>query len=219
MNIAKINLYNGDCEEAMKGMMDNQYDLAIVDPPYGIQETWRKNRRDKFYKKGKLYSYTNEEIPSEEYFRQLERVSKNRIIWGGNYMTKYLPAGNNWIVWDKKRNYKKTFMSEAELAWHSFPNPIQIIESQWNGSFKGQEKGKCNKIHPHQKPIHLYEWILTEFANPGDKILDTHGGSMSIAIACHNLGFGLDLWEIDKKYFEAGKKRLTEHIKQLQLFR
>ena len=177
-----INLYNADCLPAMRKMADNQYDLAIVDPPYGIVNTWSKSRRDRFYKIGDKYTYKNDEIPNEEYFKQLSRISKNQIIWGGNYYTKFLRPTNSWIIWDKGRNADKTFMSEAELAWTSFQKVMRIIRIQWDGGKKGKETG-LKKIHPFQKPIMLYKYCLNNYAKEGDKILDTHFGSLSIGIA------------------------------------
>ncbi len=214
---ATINLYNENCLPAMKKMADNQYSLAIVDPPYGIGNTWSKSKRDRFYKIGDNYTYKNDKIPSKEYFEQLLRVSENQIIWGGNYYTEYLRPTNSWIIWDKVRNADVTFMSEAELAWTSFQKVTRIIRIQWDGAKKGKETG-LNKIHPFQKPLALYKWTLNKFAKEGYKILDTHFGSLSIGIACWDAGYDLDAWEIDRDYFEAGKKRLENHKAQLRLY-
>ena len=215
-----IRLYLGDSIKALKGMNRNEYELALVDPPFGIGPTWSKSRNDVFYTTGKIKGYDNSKPPPKRYFRMLREVSKNQIIWGGNYFTNRLPAGNSWIVWDKKRNYDLCHMSEAELAWHSFSNiPLRVYQHEWNGYFKGSENGKCDKVHPHQKPINLYRWTLLNYANPGSNILDTHGGSMSIAIACYDMGHPLDLWELDTDYFKAGVDRVKKHIAQGQLFR
>lgn len=194
---------------------DNHFDLAIVDPPYGIGETWSKSRRDRFFKKGKLHSYKNTEAPKKSYYDELFRVSKNQIIWGGNYFTDHLHPTNSWIIWDKMRDADKQFMSEAEMAWTSFGKVTRIAQFRWNGAVKCEA---VDKIHPHQKPVKLYEWVLMNYANKGDKILDTHLGSGSIAIACDNLGFDLTACEIDKGYFDAAAKRLKEHQNQLRIF-
>lgn len=208
----KINLHNMDCMEAMPGMEDNQYDLAIVDPPYGIGEFWKKSRGSQ-YKRSHDW---NQKIPDKEYFDQLFRVSKNQIIWGGNYFTEHLPATNSWIVWDKGTDVEKVFMSECELAWTSFNIPARIHFCEWSGARKGSETG-IKTIHPCQRPVRLHKWLLEKYAKTGDRILDTHGGSMSIAIACHDMGFDLDLYEIDPEYYAAGVERFERHRAQLVL--
>ncbi|NTU49290.1 MAG: site-specific DNA-methyltransferase [Desulfobulbaceae bacterium] len=211
-----INLHNCDCMEFMRGQHDNAYDLAITDPPYGIGEVWRKSRTDQFYRKGKLHEYTNREAPEKEYFEQLTRVSIHQIIWGGNYFTEHLPPTNAWVVWDKHRDAEATMMSEAEVAWTSFNKVMRIARFQWNGALRCEKID--NKIHPFQKPAALYKWLLKNYAKPGDRILETHGGSMSIAIACYDMGFDLDLCELDEEYFSAGKARVERHIAQGRLF-
>ena len=210
-----INVYNKDCQPEMQQMKENQYDLVIVDPPYGIGQVWSKSRNDRFYKHRS--SYTNKTIPNWKYFKELFRVSKNQIIWGGNYFTRFLAPSNHWLIWDKDRNYEKTFMSEIEMAWHSFSSPARIIKITWDGARKEKETG-IKKIHPFQKPIQLYKWLLQNYAKPGNKILDTHGGSMSIVIACIELGFDIDIYEIDKDYFRDAKKRILNYASQLNLF-
>lgn len=208
-----INLYNQDCLEAMKQMKDNQYDLAIVDPPYGIGKTWLKRKRKKFKN-----TYKNEKTPSIKYFTELNRISKHYIIWGANFYNFGWPT-KNVIIWDKICKWEKDRKAESEIAITNINSrPISIFRFQWSGGRKGIETG-IKIIHPHQKPVALYKWLLEKYAKEGYKILDTHGGSMSIAIACWDLGFDLDLYELDKDYFEAGKNRLEEHKKQLFLFR
>lgn len=208
--LGNINLYKGDCMNYMATCKDNEFDLAIVDPPYGIGQTWSKSRMDRFYKKGKLHSYKNNAIPKKEYFQKLFRISKNQIIWGGNYYTKFLHPTNSWIIWDKGKN-EKSFMSEAEMAWTSFKTLLRLKKFQWDGARKCE---KTIKIHPHQKPVKLYEWILHNYAKPGQKIFDSHFGSLSIGIACHNLGFELTACEMDEDYYSKAKKRLKIHQMQ-----
>ncbi len=214
-----INIYNKDCLEAMKSMKDNEFDLAIVDPPYGIGwdgdnlesynstscESW-KGRKPKGYTKKNW----DDEIPSKEYFKELERVSKNQIIWGGNYFN--LKPTGGWIVWDK--GVVMPTFSDGEMAWQSLTNSLKIIKLLWAGYRKCEE---TNRIHPTQKPIKLYEWLLINYAKEGDKILDTHLGSGSIAIACHNLGYDLEGYELDKEYYDNALKRIKEHQSQLRL--
>lgn len=208
--------FNIDCMEAMAQMKDNEFSLALVDPPYGISDTWNKSRRDRFYKKCKLSSYQNNEIPSEEYFNQLIRVSKNQIIWGANYYTEFLRPTNAWIIWDKKIDSSSTFMSEAEMAWTSFKKVTRIAEFMWSGVLKCE---KTTKVHPHQKPVALYKWILKKYAKEGNTILDTHLGSQSSRIAAHDMGFDFTGYEIDADYFNSGEKRFQNHIRQQSLFK
>ena len=215
-----ITLYNDDCMNVMKTFKDKQFDLAIVDPPYGIGESnkqrknapcsrWKSAKNDIPYQKKEW----DNAIPTAEYWEQLFRVSKNQIVWGGNYMTEYLPPKMGWIFWDKKTG--ESDFSDGELAWTSFNKALRKFEWMWSG-FKKQRPEE--RIHPTQKPVKLYEWILMNYAKEGDKILDTHFGSLSIGIACHDLGFELTAIELDKDYYEAGKKRLIEHQMQLTIF-
>jgi site-specific DNA-methyltransferase (adenine-specific) len=223
----KINLYNVDCMEFMRGLPDNAYDLAIVDPPYGIGESKKSNRakvngKKQVHKPNKKWnnpvfrSYKpkkwDDNPPPSEYFEELLRVSKNQIIWGGNYFSNILPPSSCWIFWDKKRETND--FSDGELAWASFKKGLKKFEYLWDGFRKQKPEPR---FHPTQKPVALYKWLLSNYASEGDKILDTHGGSMSIAIACHDKGFDLDLCELDKDYFEAGKKRYLQHAAQLKI--
>lgn len=208
---------NEDNMEMIKRHPDGFFDLAIVDPPYGIGMDWKKSKRSRHFnlKSG----YNNATIPCEEYFNELFRVSKNQIIWGYNYYAHLLPITNNIIVWDKVLEYEKGLKSEGELAFSSFKRyPLLIYRHQWDGFKKGTENGKVNTIHPHQKPVHLYRWILKKFCTAGDKILDTHLGSQSSRIAADIEGF--DFWgcEIDEKHFTDGCNRYNTHKKQLILF-
>ncbi len=199
----------------MRKMADNQYSLAIVDPPYGIGDfskvgdaNFYKQRSDKKY--GKIN--WNDNGPGQEYFDELYRISTNQIIWGANYFRKYI-KDTGVIVWDK--NNASSRWSKVEIASNSTSGINNIFKFTWNGFIRDE---KTERIHPTQKPVALYKWLLKNYAKPGDTILDTHGGSMSIAIACWDAGYDLDAYEIDKDYFEAGKKRLENHKAQLQLY-
>tara|TARA_Y100000310_G_scaffold291932_1_gene320247 strand:- start:2750 stop:3406 length:657 start_codon:yes stop_codon:yes gene_type:complete len=218
MDINKI--HNQDCLEAMKLMQDNQFDLAIVDPPYGINEAGNRNKADRPTAKWKnpnsqVYrTFDDSCIPKKKYFDELKRVSKNQIVWGGNYFTEYLKPSKGWIVCNKKADIKE-YLSMAELAWSSFNKKCNLYEHLWAG-FK--KKYQIKRIHPTEKPKELYEWLLINYANEGDKILDTHLGSGSIAIACHNLGYDLTGYELDKEYYDNAIKRIKNHQAQTRIF-
>jgi site-specific DNA-methyltransferase (adenine-specific) len=211
-----MNITNEDNMQLMARYEDNHFDLAIVDPPYGIDVT--KNKR--------LNNNSNNdwdnEIPSAEYFKQLKRVSKNQIIWGGNYFIEHLQNTRCYLNWDKL-NHSYTY-ADCEMAWTSFDKNAKIFKYMWDGNrygFIGAIKGvgkKSIRTHPTQKPIALYEWLLMNYAQEGDKILDTHLGSGSIAIACHNLGYDLTACELDKEYYEAAMKRIEQHKQQIRMF-
>ena len=205
-------IYNQDCMEAMKEMSDNQFDLAIVDPPYGIgaSEMTMGSGKNKKYKKGKKW---DNETPTQKYFNEIQRVSKNQIIWGGNYFADKLKPTRCYIFWDKGINGDCDF-ADGELAWCSFDKVLRKAPIRYKG-FLGADN---IRIHPTQKPVKLYEWLLMNYAKEGDTILDTHLGSGSIAIACHNLGFDLTGYEIDKEYFEEAKKRIEQHKQQGRLW-
>ena len=183
-----INLTNEDNMELMKRYPDNYFELAIVDPPYGLGKvnfSTKKTHKEKKW---------NNEIPSPEYFKELLRVSKNQIIWGCNYYNNNIEAKGR-IVFDKKiPNHGMQNFSDCDLASQSFTNTIKLFKSE------------------------LYEWLLMNYAKEGDKILDTHLGSGSIALACHNLGFDLTACELDTEYYEAACKRLKRHQAQLTMF-
>lgn len=211
-----IDLHNQDCLEAMKQMKDNQFDLAIVDPPYGgndaigLKDNKSKNKQAAKRTDYKIFENT---APDSKYFDQLKRVSKNQIIWGVNFYKNYDLSGGR-IVWDKKG----TAFGRAELAYYSNSKSVNVFEYTWNGMIQGDMKNKEIRIHPTQKPVKLYEWLLDNYAEEGQTILDTHLGSGSIALACHNRGFDLTAFEIDKEYFDAAKKRLKTHQQQLTMF-
>jgi site-specific DNA-methyltransferase (adenine-specific) len=206
--------------EAMKDMPDNAFDLAIVDPPYGIDADNKNNGKnsDRHEKTSKAkintYKKTNwdNSIPTEEYFTELKRVSKKQIIWGANFFN--LQGG---MLYWHKRVTMPTY-SQGELAWLSWLKKIDFVDIAWHGMIQHDMQNKETRIHPTQKPVKLYEWLLTNYAKEGDKILDTHLGSGSIAIACHNLKFDLTGYELDKDYFHAAMKRLKQHQAQQRLF-
>ena len=233
-----IELHNVDCMEYLATLEDNAFELAIVDPPYGIgaDKPSKKPNRAK-QKNGKVLNvksveYTHKKWDNQpaddEYFNELKRVSKNRIIWGVNYYSHNLIGGR--IVWDKVNGNSDQF--GCEIAYNSVNKRTDLIRFMWRGMFQGlnistdilkankQQGNKAlneNRIHPTQKPVKLYEWLLMNYAKEGDRILDTHLGSGSIAIACHNLGFDLVGCELDTEYFNAAKKRLEQHQSQLRI--
>ncbi len=207
-----ITLINGDCMEFMQSQNDKSFDLAIVDPPYGInrsgqRETFTKNVKHK--RKFIEDRGWDNEIPGKDYFDNLFRVSENQVIFGGNYFVQYLKPTMGWIFWDKGQNLT---MSDGELAYTSFDRALRRI------IINRVELLKQKTFHPTEKPIKLYEWVLSHYAQPGQKILDTHGGSMSHAIAAHKLGFDLTIIEKDPVYYEQAKKRLIEFQRQQVLF-
>jgi len=209
-----ITAIHGDCLNAMRSMKDNEFDLAIVDPPYGIGA----NKMTLGNGKKKINRGLNDwdsEIPSEEYFKQLFRISKSQIIWGANHMTPFIPPISSWIYWDKGTG--ENDFSDGELAFSSKGGALRSFKVSWVGA-NAKDGLYKERIHPTQKPVKLYEWLLMNYAKHGDKILDTHGGSFSHAIACHNLGFDLTIFEIDSDYFNAGTKRLAQHQQQLTMF-
>ncbi len=203
---------NEDNMELMARYEDNHFDLAIVDPPYGINasEMTMGSGKNKKYSKGKKW---DNKTPEQKYFDELVRVSKNQIIWGGNYFTDKLKPSRCYIFWDKGINGDCDF-ADGELAWCSFDKVLRIAPIRYKG-FLGADKVR---IHPTQKPIKLYEWLLMNYAKEGDKILDTHLGSGSIALACHNLGFDLTACELDKEYYDAAIKRIDQHKAQIRMF-
>ena len=205
-----IEITNEDNMLLMARYPDKHFELAIVDPPYGIGMSGG-NVGYKGLNDLKRKEWDNK-IPSKEYFNELFRVSKNQVVWGGNYFG--LPPTRCFLIWDKGEGfYNRTFV-ECELAWTSFDK--NTVKYKRDPLAKLDYK---NKIHSTQKPVKLYEWLLMNYAKEGDKILDTHLGSGSIAIACHNLGFDLTACELDKEYYEAAMNRLEHHRRQLQLFR
>ena len=216
-----INIYNQDCMEAMKEMSDNQFDLAIVDPPYGIGfGEFNRTNKDSNGVRYKANKYKQGDwdnaIPNDNYFKELIRVSTNQIIWGGNYFSYLWKNGCKGFIFWYKGNPVPNF-SDGELAWTSFNKVAKQFNYRYYGGLEGKTSAS-KKIHPTQKPIQLYEWLLMNYSKEGDKILDTHLGSGSIAIACHNLGFELIACELDQEYYNAAIKRINNHIAQQRLF-
>ena len=204
MNITnKIAITNEDNMELMARYPDEYFDLAIVDPPYGIGASeMQMGLGKKKWNKGKKWDNL---APNDTYFKELFRVSKNQIIWGGNHFV--LPISRGWIFWDKDVQPTLSF-SSGELAWSSFDAVLKKAFIEYSG-FRGKED---EKIHPTQKPIALYKWLLDKYAKSGNKILDTHLGSGSIAIACYDYGFDLTACELDKDYYESAINRIKHHI-------
>ena len=220
-----IEIVNYDCVEVLKSFEDNQFDLAICDPPYGIGfDKYVYSNGDGAKAKG--FKKQNNKvppknwdkgIPQKEYWEQLFRVSKNQIIWGGNYFTEFLPPKMGWIYWHKKGNDASNF-SDGELAWTSFDRALKFVKYDWIGFGYINNAGSDKKIHPTMKPKELYEWVLENYAKKGDKILDTHLGSGSSAIASFRLGFDFVGIEIDKEYYQSSIKRFKEQTAQLRVF-
>jgi len=207
---SNIELHNIDCLPFMKECEDNHFDLAIVDPPYGININVNIGRRkgDKKSNYHKFYG-NDSEIPNKKYFKQLFRISKNQIIWGGNYFTEYLRPSSCWVLWDKGFSENVTF-AQFEMAWASFKSSAKKYD--FNAS------ANRNRIHPTQKPVKLYKWLLDRYAEEGQTIFDSHLGSGSIAVACDDMGFDLVGCELDKEYFDKASKRLDNARRQQSLF-
>jgi len=203
-------VYLEDCVSGMKRYADNHFDLAIVDPPYGINVNVSIGRR-KGDKKSNYHKFAGNDnsIPNEEYFDELFRISKNQIIWGGNYMTEYLTPTPCWLLWDKGFSEEVTF-AQFEMAWTSFNSSAK----KYNYNTARQQ----NRIHPTQKPVALYDWILSKYAKPTDLILDTHLGSGSSRIASYKGGFNFVGFEIDPEYFDKQNRRFHDFKSQLRLF-
>lgn len=220
----KIEAFNIDCMEFMKSKPDKFYDLAIVDPPYGINHSIIAGKQSGSQygnaatsKKHYITKDWDKQSPMIEYFNDLIRVSKNQIIWGANHFISKIPYDSSyWIVWDKD-NGDNNF-ADCELAYTSFDKAVRKFKWTWNGMLQQNMSKKQERIHPTEKPIELYRWILQKYAKPNDKILDTHGGSFSHAIACHMEGFDLDICELDKDYFNDAVQRFKNYAAQKTLF-
>lgn len=224
-------VFNIDCEAGMKGYADGYFDLAVVDPPYGIGldmvtrvDSNKRNRRSNRSVVKHKEKPWNDSIPSEEYFKELHRVSKHQIIWGCNYYAKYIPSVGR-IIHDKVMGTEGTAFnwSHADIASCSLFKRIVMFRYQWagnkqNGTINWHNTGQDARIHPTQKPIALYDWIFSKYAKPGMKILDTHLGSGSSRISAHKAGLDFVGFETDKEYFEAADKRFKDYTSQLTLF-
>jgi len=214
-----ISLTCENCMDLMAGYPDKHFDLALVDPPFGIGEDWKK-RKSVYSKKQSFIktSYKNKEKPTKEYFDELFRVSKEQVIFGYNYFTEFLGPTNYLIIWDKLgSNNCSICYSKAEIAYTSIHIPIFVFHVEWDGFRMGRETGE-RKIHPHQKPVELYVKILKKYSKPGWSILDTHMGSGSSVIACHKLGLDVTACEIDPHYFKTAKKRIDAETRHVELF-
>jgi site-specific DNA-methyltransferase (adenine-specific) len=216
-----LTITNEDNMVLMARYPDKYFDLAIVDPPYGIGEDGSKNKtRTGGLAKPKDYkAFAGNDIssPNIEYFNELLRLSKNQIIFGANHFISKIPFNSScWIVWDKDNG--NTDFADCELAWTSFKTSVRKYKFKWQGMLQENMKNKELRIHPTQKPVALYKWLLDKYAKPGDKILDTHLGSGSIAIACHDYGFDLTGCELDTEYFNKAMDRINNHTKQQKLF-
>ena len=208
--------------EGMKRYPDKYFDLAIVDPPYGgvTQGGYMTNQMGGGVAKNRNdyhLSIWQCDKPNKDYFQELQRVSKNQIIWGGNYYSSLLSDSQCWIVWDKEKPEGVSF-ADVELAWTSFNLASRMFRFAWNGMIQGDMKHKETKIHPTQKPIALYKWLLTKYAKPGDIILDTHVGSASSLIACEELGFDYVGFEIDPEYYQMATQRINDFNQQIRMF-
>lgn len=206
--------------EGMKEFPDKYFDLAIVDPPYGINENGSKNyTRGKLAKAKNYKNFAGNDIssPPKEYFDELIRISKNQIIFGANHFISKIPYDSHcWIVWDK-RNGDNDF-ADCELAWTSFKTAVRMFRYKWDGMLQEDMKHKEYRIHPTQKPIALYEWILRKYSKPNDIILDTHVGSASSLIACHRFGLRYVGFELDEYYYNLANERLENEKAQLTMF-
>mgnify|MGYP002682506041 CR=1 FL=1 len=208
-------LYNMDCMEGMKDIPDKYFELAIVDPPYGIgvNKMQLGNGKRKVYRGAEDW---DREPPSQEYFNELMRVSKNQIIWGANHFISRIPINSScWIFWDKGTG--ENDFADGELAWTSFKTTVRKFYKSWVGA-NAKERNETDRVHPTQKPIALYKWLLSNYASKGDKILDTHVGSGSSIIACLDMGFEYMGFEIDEEYYNLASKRIEDAMNQVSFF-
>jgi len=215
-----IELHHIDCMEYMRGLDDNAFELAIVDPPYGIGESGKTNKsRGKLAVAKDYKSFAGDDIapPDKDYFTELQRVSKNQIIWGANHFMQNIGLGSScWIVWDKMTG--ESDFADCELAYTTFKTAVRMFKFRWSGMLQGDMKNKESRIHPTQKPVKLYQWLLKNYAKEGDSILDTHLGSGSSAIAAHYGGFDFVGCELDEDYFKASQARIDQETKQAAMF-
>jgi site-specific DNA-methyltransferase (adenine-specific) len=215
----KIELFNEDCMAVMARYPDKHFELAIIDPPYGIGEDGKSNHSRSKLAVATQYAPKNwdKSPPDKAYFDELKRVSKNQIIWGANHFISRIPVDSScWIIWDKQRSGD---FADCELAWTSFKTAVRLFTYRWNGFQQGPTGRPIEKrIHPTQKPVKLYEWLLHNYAKPGQRILDTHLGSGSSAIAAHYYGVEFVGSELDTEYYDAAVKRFALATAQTTLF-
>ena len=211
---------NIDCMEVLKRITDKCVDLCIVDPPYGIgMDGGNKFTRGKtgFASQPEYKPFGDDNCPEEEYWKELFRISKNQIVWGANHFISKIPYDSPcWIVWDKQNG--EYTVADCELAWTSFNSRVRQFTFRWLGMLQGNMKDREKRIHPTQKPIALYKWLLSNYAKPGDKILDTHVGSASSLIACHQMGFEYWGFELDADYYKTATERLNKAKAQVDIF-
>ena len=214
--LGSVSMTNEDCMALMRRYPDKHFDLAIVDPPYGIGEDGGSNHSRSCLAQTTKFAPKkwDSAIPPMDYFRELYRVSKKQIIWGGNYFP--LPPTSCWVVWDKL-NGENDF-ADCELAWTNFETAVRKFSYRWQGMLQGNMAEKEKRIHPTQKPVALYRWLLERYAKPGQTVLDTHLGSGSHAIACHYFGAHLTACELDPDYFKAAQERIARETAQTTLF-
>lgn len=216
----KSEVFNMDCMEGMKQWPDKHFELAIVDPPYGIDfGTFNRTNKASNGERIKANKYKNgswdTEIPETAYFLHLKRISKEQIVWGGNYYLEHLGSSKGMICWHKHQPVPN--FSDCEFAWVSFDKPARVFDYPYYGNIEGKTNAE-ERIHPTQKPIALYKWLLKNYAKEGDKILDTHLGSGSSRIAAYDMGFSFTGYELDKDYFDASVKRFEQYKSQTKLF-
>ena len=213
-----IRFFNCDNMDFMKEVEDKKYAISLVDPPYGIgasKGTWGSSNKGKITNYGKK-NWDNK-APEKNYFNELFRISKNQIIWGANHFVERINKNSScWLVWYKDNG--DSDFADCELAYTSFNSAVRYFKWRWAGMLQQDMKNKEERCHPNQKPIALYRWILQNYAKKGDKILDTHGGSMTLARACYEEGFDLDIMELDKEYFDTAVQKFKEHVSQYKLF-
>ena len=217
--------YNMRCEDAMREFPDKFFDLSIVDVPYGIGEDGRKSQSrmvgsDKWKNPCNTKHVSkswDDNSPDQSYFSELFRVSKHQIIWGANHFISKIPIDSScWVVWKKNGQNENSDFADCELAWTNFKTAVRFFDFAWTGF--GARNAKEERIHPTQKPIALYTWLLQNYAKRGDKILDTHVGSASSLIACHRMGFDFWGFELDADYYKAASERLAKEQAQQTLF-
>lgn len=213
-------VFNEDCMIGMARYPDKYFELAIVDPPYGIGfSQFNRTNTDGAGNRYKANKYKNGDwdssIPNEDYFNELKRISVNQIIWGGNYYFNILGNSRGLICWYKEQAVDN--FSNCEFAWNSIDCVAKVFHYRYYSNMEGKSSA-TTRIHPTQKPISLYKWLLHNYAKPGDKILDTHMGSQSSRIAAFNMGFDYWGWEIDREYFEVGNKRFKQLTAQQKMF-